>query len=376
IYARMAVNAAENTRSSGSRRLYSEMLQSLRDGGAESDKESVISDSKMLARYTRNGWTDSEHSSRISLSISHGSKAASGSTADAGGAMASVAALDIRPRSADADGWRDSAITGMLTQVSAATPSNNKVAFEDLATMPQLAPDAKRASDSHGLGIQVKTHSHNNLPLISVNSVEVGSDSLGANLAGADQFKQAVRFKMQATAAAMRTSSVALDTITARSRLRELRISDRKGKNAQSMPQSKDASRVVSTDGSFADLLANANAEFMQHYHIPDMSDLDEYSPGLFEIDDAGLPFPANEKLRQLENAVLFGGLRTRPITADSSGQPAGAMDSPVSDAGTGRTQILDFSETDIREGTPTAARHRRPSARPEIKDVRGILWA
>ncbi|KAJ2636888.1 hypothetical protein GGF40_002728 [Coemansia sp. RSA 1286] len=374
IYAGIAVTAAENARSSGSRRMYSEMLQSLRNDQPESDKESVISDNGMLARYTRNGWTDSEQSSRLSLSISHGSKAASGSTVNSASAMASVPALEIRRRSVDVDGWRDSAITGMLTQVSAATPSQAKVAFEDLATMPQRTPDTKRMSDSRGLGIQVKTHSHNNLPLISVNSVEVGANDQGAQLLDVDQFRRAIRFKTQvkASAAAARMSSVAMDTITARDRLSELRFSHGKGKNARSMPQSKDASRVVSSDGSFADLLANANSELGHHYRMPELSDLDEYSPGLFDLEDAGLPFPANEKLRQLENAVLFGGLRARPITAESGG----VMDSPVSEAGTGRTQILDFSATDIREGAPPGTRYRRPSARPEIKDVRGILWA
>ncbi|KAJ1722551.1 hypothetical protein LPJ53_003048 [Coemansia erecta] len=388
VYAGIAVSAAENAQSSGSRRMYSEMLQSLRDDALPARAESDVSDDRMLGKYTRNGWTDSEPSrsretsaasltnSHASLSNSHGSKLASGSTGNSASVLASLPALTARPTASngDGDGWRDSAITGMLTQVSATTPSNAKATFGDVATMPpmQAQPGAKRISDPRGLGIQVQSHVQPNTPVLSVSSIRADPADRTPELQ-----RHAVRFLPQNIGGPTRTSSVAMDTITARGRIGELRHSGRqaRGRGAQSMPHSHEASRVVSSDGSFTDMLANANSDYMRDYPMLDMSDLDNYSPGIVDMDDASLPFPANEKLRQLENAVLFGGLRIQPGAADSM-QHGRPMDSPTSEAGTGRTQILDFAEADMREGAQPGTRYRRPSARPEIKDVRGILWA
>ncbi|KAJ2003445.1 hypothetical protein GGI04_002962, partial [Coemansia thaxteri] len=97
----------------------------------------------------------------------------------------------------------------------------------------------------------------------------------------------------------------------------------------------EDASRVASSSGSFADVLAAAEAEHSRRrFAAPELPGLEGYA---------------------------------------AAPQPLLPFESPASEAGTGRTQILDFSEADVR--SPAAALQRRPSARPEIRDVRGVLW-
>ncbi|KAI7833892.1 hypothetical protein BX661DRAFT_177739 [Kickxella alabastrina] len=99
-------------------------------------------------------------------------------------------------------------------------------------------------------------------------------------------------------------------------------------------------------------------------------------SPMLVDCEQLDYPVPANGRLRQLEGAVLFGRVHTQPAATEARGVSLAAMDSPISDAGTGRTQILDFAEADIRAGPASAAKCRRPSARPEIRRVGDLLWA
>ncbi|KAJ1865147.1 hypothetical protein LPJ73_000101 [Coemansia sp. RSA 2703] len=367
VYAGIAAGAAERAQSSGSRRMYSEMLQSLRGDEELARAESDVSDDRMLDRYRRNGWTDSE----ASLTDSHGSKLASGSTGNSASVLASLPALTARAAASngDGDGWRDSAITGMLTQVSATTPSKAKAVFGDVATMPHVqaaAAAAKRTSDPRGLGIQVRTHVQPGAPVLSVDSMRDAAADSPAEHSG-----HAVRFQPQSTSAETRTSSVAMDAITARMRIGKQR-QRHSGRAAQSMPHSHAASRVVSSDGSFTAMLANADSDYMRGHGALDTSDLDTYSPALGDIDaldDAALPFPASARLRQLENTVLFGGMRMPPTLHGA------APESPASEAGTGRTQILDFAETHVHDDAQPATRLRRPSARPEIKDVRGIIW-
>ncbi|KAJ2746317.1 hypothetical protein GGI20_001439 [Coemansia sp. BCRC 34301] len=182
--------------------------------------------------------------------------------------------------------------------------------------------------------------------------------------ASADQHKHSVRFEQRPAAGPPpRTSSVAMDTITA-AKHRPSAASPRR------MPQSMPHSRAMSSDGSLADMLASADcSERFGAFHMQDLPGLESY---------AGTPLPANARLRRLEDEVLYGACR--PATAESLGPRAmlASFETPVSEAGTGRTQILDFAEADIRSPASVVATQlqRRPSARPEIRDVRGILWA
>ncbi|KAJ2891122.1 hypothetical protein GGI21_005946, partial [Coemansia aciculifera] len=192
------------------------------------------------------------------------------------------------------------------------------------------------------------------------------------------QNKPVVRFeqKLAATIPA-RTSSVAMDTITAAKHRAAAAAAP-----GRRMPQSMPHSRAMSSDDSLAEMLASADgserfdgSECFDGFRVSDMPGIESYGE---------TPVPANARLRRLEDEVLFGV--SRPPTAESHGPGsvragAGAMlasfDSPASDAGTGRTQILDFAEAnDIRSPVATTQLQRRPSARPEIRDVRGILWA
>ncbi|KAJ2506997.1 hypothetical protein IWW47_001311 [Coemansia sp. RSA 2052] len=151
-----------------------------------------------------------------------------------------------------------------------------------------------------------------------------------------------------------RTSSVAMDAITAAKRRAAAADAPSRG-----MAQSTPHSRAMSSDDSLADMLASADgSERFGGYRVPDLPGLESYG---------GTPVPANARLRRLEDEVLHGV--SRPATAVLA-----SFDAPPSDAGTGRTQILDFAEADVR--APAAQLQRRPSARPEIRDVRAILWA
>ncbi|KAJ2802367.1 hypothetical protein H4R20_003306, partial [Coemansia guatemalensis] len=174
-------------------------------------------------------------------------------------------------------------------------------------------------------------------------------------------YGRVVRFRERCDAPE-RMSSVALDTITARPHGARLRKQRRNA--AQSMPHSHATSRLGSPTGSLAEFIASAGSSIL-HMREPGLPGLEGFAtPGSSAAPLADdLPVPTNDRLRRLEDTVLFAG--RRPRTAPDS------CESPVSDAGTGKTRILDFSEASVHAG----ARGQRPTARPEIKDVRGIAW-
>ncbi|KAJ2061249.1 hypothetical protein GGI17_003198 [Coemansia sp. S146] len=295
ICAGIAHNAQDATLSSSGRRMYSEVLQSLRDPAE----------------------------------------------------LTEAPPTSANPTRRDTNGWRDSAITGFLTQTSA----KDRTTVANAEALLQQQP---------GLGICLPPGQH-------VAGDEGGDD---AHVLEPSHYKHVVRFEQKAAAAA-RTSS--MDTITAAAAAKNRTVASSSRRMPQSMPQSRAMSSDDSLADSLADMLASDASEHFRSYRVPDIPGLESY---------AGTPVPANARLRRLEDEVLYGACR--PATADSLDRipRAGAMlasfDSPVSDAGTGRTQILDFAEADIRSPVVAGASQlqRRPSARPEIRDVRGILWA
>ncbi|KAJ2718288.1 hypothetical protein H4S00_003856, partial [Coemansia sp. D1744] len=283
-------------------------------------------------------------------------------------------------RRADGDRWRDSAVTGLLTQVSAATSKGRT----------GVAAVAEENSDEAG---------------------EPENDTEPE-----EPFTHAVRFR-ERRSIVERTSGVALDTITARDRSEWTQAHEERG--GKSLPHSHATSRIVSSNGSFADMIASASSEYLRQHRMPGLPGVEGFSrpesstgpprsagssgppqPLLFvnglqplqhsndiqplqHSSAMDLPLPANEKLRQLESDVLFGGQRLRPMSADSNSANkmrtsiGATCDSPISETGTGRTRILDFAETNINPDSNTnVVKSRRPSARPEIKDVRSILWS
>ncbi|KAJ1858426.1 hypothetical protein GGH12_002057 [Coemansia sp. RSA 1822] len=282
-------------------------------------------------------------------------------------------------RRTDGDRWRDSAVTGLLTQVSAATSKGR-------TGVPVVAEETSKAADEPE-----------------------------DNTEPEEQFTHAVRFR-ERRSIVERTSGVALDTITARDRSEWVQAREERG--GKSLPHSHATSRIVSSNGSFADMIASASSEYLRQHRMPDLPGIEGFSrpesstgpprsaassgppqPLLFvtglqplqhsndiqplQHSAMDLPLPANEKLRQLESDVLFGGQRPRPTSADSNGANkmrtsiGATCDSPISETGTGRTRILDFAETNINPDNSTnVVKSRRPSARPEIKDVRSILWS
>ncbi|KAJ2779264.1 hypothetical protein H4R18_004105 [Coemansia javaensis] len=188
-----------------------------------------------------------------------------------------------------------------------------------------------------------------------------------------------------AAASALRgqTSSVAPDTVTAggwahtewpHGRARRRLLEDA----ANSAP----SSQATSSNGSYAALIAsvNGNLEHMRHSGLPG-----------FQTPTARTPIeqtPPASRPRQPDAAPNGNNSKTTPPLSVP-------CDSPVSDAETGRTQILPFSKASVHRsksnassgsghgdggssssgGDKAAAHCVRPSARPEIKDVRGIGW-
>ncbi|KAJ2454057.1 hypothetical protein EV183_001780 [Coemansia sp. RSA 2336] len=249
----------------------------------------------------------------------------------------------LTPASQRTDGekWRDSAVTGLLTQASAGTPKD--------PTPAVVAPE----------------------PEVAVQHKEDASND----------FSNVVRFR-ERRSIVERTSDVALDTITARDRT-EWKSSGGNRGALQSMPHSHAASRIVSSNGSFTDMIASASPEFMQRNRLPELPGVEGFSrpassSGVPRVDGTDMPLPANDKLRKLENKVLFGGQRPSSDATNTRVRMSGgavSCDSPISDAGTGRTRILDFAETSVSPSEVGGAKCRRPSARPEMRDIRGIQW-
>ncbi|KAI9500485.1 hypothetical protein BX070DRAFT_255174 [Coemansia spiralis] len=338
---RIAQSAAENGQSSSRRRMYSQMLVSLRSPDANLARE-------LLQEQLLDG------------------------------------------RRAEVDTWRDSAITGLLTQVSAGTSSKHKSATAGgigASAVPTMAEaDTPEHDDDNGDG-----EGDEYGEMLQQESGGAGSESSDDQyVLKPNQYKHVVRFE-ELPAPKTRMSSVAMNTITARNQGSDIyeRKAKRKDKTmARSMPHSHAASRVVSSNGSFTDMIMSGSSDIYR-YRLADLPGLDGFdtpsSNGamLTPVLDAPLPLPANERLRRLETEVLYGGSRTHPGTIGPDGANQArttldlSFDSPISDAGTGKTQILDFTEANIHTGAEAdvGAKCRRPSARPEIRDVRGIIW-
>ncbi|KAJ1743466.1 hypothetical protein LPJ68_000965 [Coemansia sp. RSA 1086] len=244
-------------------------------------------------------------------------------------------------RRTDGEKWRDSAVTGLLTQTSAGTPKD--------PTPAVVAPE----------------------PEAAVQHTEEASND----------FPNAVRFR-ERRSIVERTSGVALDTITARDRTEWKSSGENRGA-LQSMPHSHAASRIVSSNGSFTDMIASASPEFMQRNRMPELPGVEGFSrpassSGAPRAGGTDMPLPTNDKLRKLENEVLFGRQRPSSDATNTRVRMSGgavSCDSPISDAGTGRTRILDFAETSVSPSEVGGVKCRRPSARPEMRDIRGIQW-
>ncbi|KAJ2318173.1 hypothetical protein IWW52_002714, partial [Coemansia sp. RSA 2704] len=347
ICADIAQCAASPALSSTHRRLYSNMLSSLSSPGDESFDTSgshpvppsmELRQSESHDLYPSLGLTASSVDSSRSIGRS--------------GALQTAGAEKPQPmpvsRRAGGDGWRDSAVTGLLTQASAGTTNS-----------PPAVAAVAEAVESDEI------------------EVAAGSDTS----AEPERYTNVVRFR-ERKSIVERTSTVAMDTITARDRdgwLQEHNSHD-EAYAPRSMPHSHAASRIVSSSGSFADMIASAGgSDFTRKHRVPDLPGIEGFSrpassSGPPPSDKLDLPVPTNEKLRRLESEVLFGGQRTDNGSRSRMLAGVTSCESPVSDAGTGRTRILDFAETSVNEGSESV-RCRRPSARPEIKDVRGILW-
>ncbi|KAJ1769164.1 hypothetical protein LPJ74_004280 [Coemansia sp. RSA 1843] len=363
IYAGFVHSATDDAQSSSRRRMYSHILTTLQGSDAEPLE---LEPAPMHNRSLRVGANAGVTKPRVSAGSGD-----DGSNGKAGEQLQTFA----DDHQGDADRWRDSAITGVLTQVSAATsPKHESAAAEATGVLDEQAPARANGPE----------------PSIGDYNQRIESSGDDDYLIRPRRYKHVVRFEEVAGPKA-RTSSLALDTITARTESGELymqRAKHRRKSMARSTPHSHSASQVVSSDGSFADMIASANAEAYQ-FHLADL-------PGLEGVDtpstnDAMLSpglstprhLPASERLRRLENEIFNSGRQSRPTTSDSDranlGRPSADVpfDSPISDAGTGRTQILDFAEANIHTGVGTGPgpKYRRPSARPEIRDVRGIVW-
>ncbi|KAJ1801127.1 hypothetical protein LPJ59_000552 [Coemansia sp. RSA 2399] len=323
VYAGFVQSATDDAQSSSRRRMYSHILTTLQG----SDVEPLELESAPI------------HNRNLRM--------------DTNGKAGDQPQVPANNRQSDVDGWRDSAITGVLTQVSAGTSQKHRSSAVETSGVPNEQVPAK-------VNDQTKRYRH------------------------------VVRFE-EAAGPKARTSSLALDTITARTESGELfkQRAKHNGKSmARSTPHSHSASQVVSSDGSFADMVASTNANAYR-FHLADLPGLEGFdTPSTNDaVPTPGLStprhLPPNERLRRLENEIFHSGKQSRPTTSDSDranvGRPIADVpfDSPISDAGTGRTQILDFAEANIQTemGSGLGSKYKRPSARPEIRDVRGIAW-
>ncbi|KAJ2350880.1 hypothetical protein GGF43_004195, partial [Coemansia sp. RSA 2618] len=422
ICAGIVQNTAGTAMSSTHRRMYTNVLSSLSSPEDESFDTSGSPQAPPSAELVRSGSRGLYP--HLSLAASN---------VESSRSIGPIAAGNEPPsaRRADGDAWRDSAVTGLLTQASAGTSKGHA----GVAAMPEETP----ALGGHTASLDADAEDEENT----------------------ERYTHAVRFR-ERRSIVERTSDVAMNTITARDRSEWLQeLDEHKGK---SLPHSHATSRVDSSNGSFAEMIASAGSEYMRQHRMPELPGIEGFSrpassrglnspshgrhgssssrpastpelpesspelaaiPGLMrllhssemglpqrdndddemdlplaademeipsladdmdlndmDLNDVDLPLPANEKLRQLESEVLFGGQRPRPFTADAVSDSKTHMamqtacDSPISDAGTGRTRILDFAETSVKPDSTHDSKCRRPSARPEIKDVRSILWS
>ncbi|KAJ2550110.1 hypothetical protein EV175_004190, partial [Coemansia sp. RSA 1933] len=326
IYSGFVQSASDDAQSSSRRRMYSHILTTLQG----SDAEPLVLEPAPVRNLNLRSDTNDIADDRLQVPSGD--------------------------RQSGSNGWRDSAITGVLTQVSAGVSPKHK---SEVAVETAVVPTEQEFAGEDDLS---QSNEDNNQPR---------------------RFKHVVRFEETAGPKA-RTSSLALDTITARTESSEL-YKQRKshiGKSmARSTPHSHSASQVVSSDGSFTDMVASTNADAYR-FHLADLPGLEGFdtpstndamvSPGL----STPRHLPASERLRRLENEIFHSGKQYHPETAGSDRVDM-PFDSPVSEAGTGRTQILDFAEahTQAEMGAGLGSKYKRPSARPEIRDVRGIVW-
>ncbi|KAJ2611434.1 hypothetical protein EV177_003488 [Coemansia sp. RSA 1804] len=360
IYAGFVQSATDDAQSSSRRRMYSHILNTLQG----TDAQPVV-----LGPVPRN---NRNSQSKADVIQKMGARAEDVDASIKDGADAQLPTSANNGES-DADRWRDSAITGILTQVSAGTSQIRKSMGAEAAYAPEEQNPANNSAQEEAKISESETSSGDDDPL-----------------AKQRQYKHVVRFE-ETAGLKKRTSSLALDTITARTESGELykqKAKHKKKPMARTTPHSYNASQAVSLDGSIADI-ASGNTEAYR-YNLVDL-------PGLEGVDtpstnDAMMSpgpstprhLPANERLRRLEYEVFGSGKSARSAGSSHdyahvgrSTSTAVPFDSPVSDSGTGKTQILGFAKANIRANTDAdfTTRYRRPSARPEIRDVRGIAW-
>ncbi|KAJ1961050.1 hypothetical protein GGI12_003468 [Dipsacomyces acuminosporus] len=182
-----------------------------------------------------------------------------------------------------------------------------------------------------------------------------------------------------------RASGVAFNAITARSAPR--------GMSAQAMPNSMPTSRIISSDESMAEILASANTDLVNRHNSPGLPGLEGFSTPatcgapLSHTHDNAQTLHMSLKLVLQNEDTYVDGQHARITSADelykaakeqyemAMGTISTSYDSPVSDTGTGKTQILDFAEASIHDQDSSAIRQRRPSARPEIKEISRAIW-
>ncbi|KAJ2662000.1 hypothetical protein IWW48_002059 [Coemansia sp. RSA 1200] len=359
IYAGFVQSAIDDAQSSSRRRMYSHILNTLQ--GA--DAQPVV-----LGPVPRNN-RNSPSKADVIQKMSASAEDVDASAKDGADTQLPTSANNGE---ADADRWRDSAITGLLTQVSVGTSQMRKSMGAEAAYVLEEQKPANEGAQEEAKISESETSSGDDDPL-----------------AKQRRYKHVVRFE-ETAGLKKRTSSLALDTITARTESGELykqKAKHKKKPMARTTPHSYNASQAVSLDGSIADI-ASGNTEAYR-YNLVDL-------PGLEGVDtpstnDAMMSpgpstprhLPANERLRRLEYEVFGSGKSARSAGSSHDyahvgrSSSAAPFDSPVSDSGTGKTQILGFAKANIRANTDAdfTTQYRRPSARPEIRDVRGIAW-
>ncbi|KAJ2841397.1 hypothetical protein IWW36_006272, partial [Coemansia brasiliensis] len=231
IRANMAENANEDALSPTQRRIYANVMSSL----SNSNDHSIgtgDSNPKQLSIGLHGSGSHSLYPS-LGLNSSHGESSRSighDKTLQDNSKVATANDDDQQPltpssRRTEGERWRDSAVTGLLTQASASTPKG--------PTPAVVSPEQETAVNH-------------------ANDVIIGNED---NSKG---FPNAVRFR-ERRSIVERTSSVALDTITARDRA-EWKSSNGNRGALQSMPQSHAASRIVSSNGSFTEMIASASS--------------------------------------------------------------------------------------------------------------------
>ncbi|KAI8323300.1 hypothetical protein GQ54DRAFT_115443 [Martensiomyces pterosporus] len=371
ICADIVEHSLDQTQSSTQKRMYADFLTSLRGSGTKPAQPG-------------NGLANRQHGDqpetvpRASASGSQSSRSPKfyPSLGISPGAPRDTAAGG---QLADPSGWRDSAIAGYLTDTPTSTSPKTKDG-EYAMHLGRDSQDGRGMGDVEGLGISVS----------SGQLIDGGEGGEDAHLLEPSQYSHVLKLRRESENLP-RSSSVALNAITARYNANELPAQPKPWdrSKAMSVPQS----RVISSDGSLAEMLASTSPDFVHHYNLADIPGLEGLNTpsagGILSSRgfDSPAQLPPGDRSRFLHEGQPFDGRHARPASVGASGmdlheqydRAVGTMstsyDSPASETGTGRTQILDFAETSINAGSSSNIRYRRPSARPEIKEINGIIW-